>query len=134
MFQLLEEDILYKQVISTTGGDYDNGVWVAGDEIISYDPIEGIVEPYLRSEQSEVLPEGVSNTDTIILFSPDILKTHQSLRGSSQLADIILLEDPVVNPEAPSYTVWDRMVWNRNKGFALIEDYEEYILIREDRV
>ena len=133
-FQLLQEDTLYKQIITTSGGSYINGVWIKGTEAVSYEPIEGITEPYLKSEQSSYLPEGVSNTDSLILFSPDTLKTHQSLPNNSNLADVVFIEDPDTYPDAFPYVVWDKMVWKNNQGFALIDDYEEYILIREDRV
>lgn len=166
MFTLLQEDILYKKVITTTGGSYVDGVWITGTQEISYEEIEGIVEPYLKSEQSVVLPEGVSNTDALILFSPDELKTHTSMTTGSNLADVIFVVDPrayfsvattvsttnelgvsveevtveqliVAGYEdqiADKYVVWDKMVWLANKGFTLIDDHYEYILIREDRI
>ncbi len=133
MFTLLQEDVLYKKVITTTGGSYVNGVWMPGTQDISYEEIEGIVEPYLKSEQSVVLPEGVSNTDALILFSPDELKTYTSLTTGSNLADVVSIVDPDTD-DADNYVVWDKMVWLANKGFTLIDDHYEYILIREDRI
>lgn len=136
MLTLIQEDILYKKVITqTSSGSYVNGIWISGESVVTYEEVEGITEPYVKSEQSVVLPEGVSNTDALILFSPDsTLKTYQSLVGSNQLADVLTLEDPLVNPNTSAYVVWDRMPWKKNSGFTLIEDFGEYILIREDRI
>ena len=162
MFTLLQEDILYKKVITTTGGSYSGGVWIPGEEEINYEEIEGIFEPYLKSEQSIILSEGVSNSDALVLFSPSSLKTHQSLKTGSTLADIVFVVDPKAYLElyddenfevavddisveylflqgyedqiANRYIVWDKMTWLANTGFTLIDDHYEYILIREDRV
>lgn len=133
MFTLLQNDTLYKEVITSTGGGYNSGVWYPGTESKSYEQFSGIVEPYMKEEESQLLPAGVSNESVAILFTSEKLKTNQSLPDDSSVADTIFIEDPETITTAQPYKVWSAQNWTKNQGFQLVEGFYEYLIIRENR-
>ena len=135
-FTLIQEDTLYKKMVSSSGGSYINGVWIPGTETISYVEILGLLDPYTnKSEESLVLPEGVSSESSFILYSDELLNTNRSLPTGSTLADIVYITDPETDTSSNPYTVWSKSSYSGNGGFTLIDNtHYMYLLIREDRV
>ena len=134
-FTLLKDSTFYKENKSTPDGAYVNGRWVEGETIYTYDPIEGIREPYSKAESSSSLPEGVKSSESFKLYTESELYTHNDLEGTARVADIIYFQNPEIVSTAHPFVVWDKEAWDANDGFELLTgDYGYYILIRQDKL
>lgn len=129
-FKLIQDDIYYKKVI-TFNGEWVKGVYVK-NETITYEEVEGNIDPYNKGASAFVLPEGVGSSDSYVFYTDEELKTHKSLQSGSNLADIVYLTDPEEDTSSEEYTVFEKRKWPKNSGFMLIDDnHNEYLLIRE---
>lgn len=130
-FTLLQDDTIYLQN-KVEEGSYIGGKWVAGNGAITYTEVSAIFEPYTKSIVSYVLPEGVSSSDSQVIFSEYDFKVHNDRVGSARVADVVYLNDPT---STDPYVVFDKAVWKSNKGFTLLTaDYYYYIAIRQDKL
>ena len=134
-FTLLTDEILFKKIITPDpNGQLVNGIWFGGDPVISYEELEGIWEPYQKGQDNVVLPEGVTSSDALVLFSEAELLTHSDLVGNTNKADIVYVEDPEVDPTAKAYVVWYKAPWIGNGGFELLMGHGEYVLVRQEKL
>ena len=134
-FQLLVDDVAYlKTETQGTPNTFVKGILVEGTKTISYVPFECIPEPYSKGETSLVLPSGVSSRDAYILFTSKSLKTHDDLKGTATVADIVYLENPEDDQYAHPYVVFDHAPWKKNGGFQLLGGHGEYLIIRQEKV
>lgn len=134
MFNLIVEDTFYLKTITYGSGSFQGGVWIGGEDVITYTPILGLIDPYRKEDTSIIAPEGMSSDDMRILLTKDELKIHQSLETGSNLADVIYLIDPEVQ-ESPEYTVFAKSIYDKNQGFQLIDSgCHEYLLVRSNRI
>jgi hypothetical protein len=131
-FQLLKEDTVYKQTISTTGGSWVSGVWYAGGETINHVGFDAIWEPFNSGQESLNLPQGVSNEDAVTIFTAETLVTNQSLDNDSALGDIVYLDDPNLST-SHAYQIWEKEDWRQNQGFTLVSAYYTYLAVRLNR-
>ena len=132
-FSLLEDDVLYKKVVTSSTGHFENGLWIDGEEVIAYPSFEGTYEPFNESQNSMVLPTGVLSSDAILIYTNVIdLKTANDLKGRATNPDIIYLEDPTTDATIlDAYEIKDKELWKANKGFSLLDDdYGYYLAIR----
>lgn len=132
-FSLLEDDVLYKKVVTSSTGHYDNGLWVSGVEVLSYPTFFGTFEPFSDSQNSMVLPTGVLSSDAILIYTNVIdLKTANDLKGRATNPDVIYLTDPSADATIiDAYEVKDKELWKANKGFSLLDDdYGYYLAVR----
>ena len=134
-FELLEDDSFWRRDIVYTDGNFIGGVWNEGTPTVTYEELQGITEPYADGETSLVLPEGVYNSESSLLYTDEVLYVHSDLDGSARTADLIYLEDPETNTSAKPYVVFDKEAWKTNTGFTLLsEDYGVYLLVRQDKL
>lgn len=129
-FSLIGEDTLYKKVETPTGV-WNNGVYVASEASIEYVEVAGLRDPYSKGETSFNLPEGVGDSSAYLFYSDVDLKVHKSLPEGSNLADILYFESPDDNSDTTAYAVYDKMDWSINKGFSLIEQSYEYLIVQQ---
>ena len=101
-FSLLEDDVLYKKVVTSSTGHFENGLWIDGEEVI------------------------------LIYTNVIDLKTANDLKGRATNPDIIYLEDPTTDATIlDAYEIKDKELWKANKGFSLLgDDYGYYLAIR----
>lgn len=131
MFELLENDVVWKKVEVHTGdGEVIDGVYYPPTSTISYDDIEGIWEQFTTTgQESFSLPSGIGSTDAVLLFTNEQLKVAKDLPTGSSDYDILYIEDPTLSSSEP-YKVQDKANWKKNGGFQLLDGHLEYLLIR----
>lgn len=139
-FILLQDDVLYRKVVTSTTGHYESGLWIDGEEVISYTPFFGEFEPFNKSQNSMILPTGVRSSDAILIYTNVTdLKTANDLKGRATNPDIIYLENPTLifgNEQTDvtaidAYEITDKEFWTANKGFSLLDDnYGYYLAVR----
>ena len=124
---------LQKQV-KTTADQFVNGVLITGEETTVFEPFPANSEPFTKGEKSMVLPSGVSSKDAYILFTSTSLKTHNDLKNTATVADVVYLDDPETDQAAHAYIVFDKANWRRNSGMKLLSTHGEYLIIRKEKV
>ncbi|MCP3682620.1 MAG: hypothetical protein GY861_08020 [bacterium] len=138
MFQtlkLMATPQVYKENKTETGGQFVDGKWVEGTITLSYEAIDGFVEPYTRSESSDALMSGVKSSESLYLYTNRSLILHNDLPNNQATATVIYTEDPTVNPAATAYLAWDKEPWKTNMNFKLVnQDYDKVILVRKEKI
>jgi len=133
-FTLLQDDPLYLKVTTPDpNAGLINGVWYNGVPTITYTEFEGIFEPYGKGDYNRILPEGVSSSAAINVFTEQLLDTHLDLEDATK-ASIIYIEDPELNQKAYPYVIFYKMPWTKNKGFSLLTGHLEYVAIRQEKL
>ena len=130
-FSLLSDDTLYKAV-KITKGSYVNRKWVEGT-ITSYESFLGDWEPHSDGEETITLPQGVSSTNSILIYSQEELSVASDLKGYEEVGDIIYLEDPEDQAEVPPYRVIAKEVWKANASFTLLQGHILYLAVRQEK-
>ena len=69
-----------------------------------------------------------------ILFTSTSLKTHNDLKNTATVADVVYLDDPETDQAAHAYIVFDKANWRRNSGMKLLSTHGEYLIIRKEKV
>jgi hypothetical protein len=130
-FSLLADGTMYKEVAGTAGY-WKDGKWVPPSDN-TYQPIVANWEPFGNGIQSQVLPTGVSSTDTITIFTNEDLATHNDLTGDKTTADIVYKNNPNENSLEQKYVVFDKAYWKKNSSNKLLSGHTEYIAIRKEK-
>lgn len=135
-WNLIEEDILYKQEVTYKDSYWFQGVYHNGEENTSYKSIYGTYEPYLSGEDALVLPAGTRSSDARTLYTSESLLTYED-SAEVTLADKVFLKNPDASRNKPQrYVVMAREDWAVNSGFALIDTDQAncYLLVKEEKV
>lgn len=133
-FTLLKDKDVYLESI-VESGSYVSGKWVEDDPEVSYEAFKGLPEPYTKAETSIVLPEGVKNSESFLLYTSKELYTHNDLDGIARTASIVYLDNPEEDDTAKPYVVFDAEYWDANEGFSLLTDQDYYyVLVRQDKL
>jgi hypothetical protein len=134
MFTLIQEDTLYKEVKTYTDGYYKRGVYYDGEETITYPTFEGLAEPMGDGSENLALPQGVSSTDTIMVYTSEELNTSEDNGNDATLADVIYINDPETRKGSQKYVVWRDAAWSANASFTLIDSAHDYVCIKEGKL
>lgn len=128
-FTLIADDTLYKKDTSAANGSWQDGVWIPSDSS-SYLQFEGTWEPYQEGEGMFALPEGVSSTDAIVIYTDSSLVTADGYEGDAIEPDIVYIKDPEVYTLARPYKIHEKGDWTMNTSFTLFNGYGEYLAVR----
>lgn len=116
---LLKEQIV-PRIRKGDSGYNAAGKWVEGTEV--QENIQGIIEPFQKSDQQFILPDGIVQNDARKLWTTEPMRTATDLGRHN--ADIILIDG--VRYEAQAIAPW-------NNFTTLINQHYECLLIREDK-
>lgn len=134
-FELLDGNVVYKEVKTKLPDYWENNVYKEGETTISYEPIRNtFVEP-MDTEEAALLPSGVSSTDSVWLLTDTELRTYTDFETDSGLADRIYLTNPEEGRYKPQpYVVHSVAPWSVYNDMQLINDSFDYILVREGKL
>lgn len=131
---LMATPSVYKEKTTYSDGSYDRGIWSDGIVSISYEKIDGFIEPYVRSQSALILPSGVKSDESLYLYTNSPINIHNDLPSNQHLGDTIFIEDPQVNPNAVPYLAYDKEPWKTNTNFTLItQNFNKIILVRKEK-
>lgn len=136
-FSILEDDPIYLEVdVPSIDGQFIGGIWYEGTpQQKVYEEFEGIWEPFTTGIGAKVLPQGVSSSDSLSLFTEKSLKTYSDLDDDASKADKVFITDPEdLSTASHPYIVYNKAPWVQNKGFRLLGGHFEYILIRQEKL
>ena len=99
-----------------------------------YTTFKGWDEPF-SGRDAEILPSGVSSSDSKWLYTEEVLRVHEGFETSSHKSDRIYLTNPEegrVKPQA--YVIAKAEDWDANSNFTLLGTSKDYVITREERL
>lgn len=134
-FELIQDDVIYKEEISYTEPYWLRGVYYEGSETVTYPTFGGTLEPYKDGETSLQTPSGTMSSDAKILYTDEPLQVYRDFDADSGLADKVYLRDPETGKHKPqAYVVYDREDNTINASFSLLDTATSYIIVREGKL
>ncbi|AUR91496.1 head-closure protein [Vibrio phage 1.161.O._10N.261.48.C5] len=134
-FTLMNGQSIWVERVTSGSGYWDSGVYHNGEEVITYDQLQGnFVEP-MSKDELEILPEGLSSKSARWLLTDHVLNVASESPDDASYPDKVYLSDPEVGKKKTAWVVFDRETWDEEENFEMLDtDSYDYVIVREDKL